>query len=193
MIGIVVLIAVLIVGGFIFFNAQKKEVNKNLGESGGQDDFVGDTKTSIHKDFRAVIQADWQELEIPPATYIYFPSNTSQEDVEAEVISVVVSPLGENSQSLEELTQLGIENSKKIMPDFELIENMNVNKGELTGKRLKFTGTSEGVKRNFVQFAGIQYNKLYALTYSCPINKCNYYELFNNFVETIELVKEIQK
>lgn len=195
-IGIVALFAVLFIAGFYFFNQNNKngiadtDTNSNLEEI---NDYIGESTTTIHKDFRAVIKNDWKEYEIPPSIYFYLPSGVSQEDVNAEVISVAVTPLGENQYNLDSLLEQGIENSKKILPDFELIETKDWSNEHFTGKKIKFTGTSEEVKRSSLQVFGIELNNLYAITYSCPVNNCNSYGVYNSFVESFEPVKAEQK
>ncbi|MFA7708360.1 MAG: hypothetical protein WCX73_05405, partial [Candidatus Pacearchaeota archaeon] len=143
--------------------------------------------TIITKDFRAIIKKDWQNLEIPPSTWVYLPPNIAQEDVNAEVISITVTFLGESNQyTLTDLFEQGIENSEKIMSDFELTETIDWKNNYLTGKKIKFTGTSEGVKRNTIQTFGIKYNNLYTITYSCPVNSCNSYAVYNSLSESFQ-------
>ncbi|OIO41628.1 hypothetical protein COX97_00915 [Candidatus Pacearchaeota archaeon CG_4_10_14_0_2_um_filter_05_32_18] len=198
-IGLVVLIVIILAGGFYFLNQDNKpgtsNTDTNLNSNPEEvNDYVGESTTTIHKDFRAIIKNDWQESEIPPSTYFYLPPDVSQEDVNAEVISIAVTFLGENNQYiLENLLEQGIENSKKIMPDFELTENIDWKNKNLIGKKIKFTGTSEGVKRNSLQVFGIEYNNLYAITYSCPIDNCNSYGIYNSLIENFEPVKAERK
>lgn len=191
--GIVAIIIIVLISGFIFLNKPKNDATQNLSDSvqsDGKNNIMEDTKTSIHKDFRAIIKSDWQELEVPPSTFVYLPRNTDQEDVEAEVISVTTAFLGENNEfTLDQLLKQGVENSKKIIPDFELTETVIWEGSSLQGKKIKFTGTQESIKRESVQVFGIKYNILYAITYSCPIGKCNYHGIFNNLAETFEPVE----
>ncbi|MBS3079531.1 hypothetical protein J4218_05405 [Candidatus Pacearchaeota archaeon] len=194
-IGLIILVIALIAGVVYFINQNKNsnpiDTNSNPEEV---NDYVGESTTIIHKDFKAIIKNDWSESEIPPSTYFYLPPDVAQEDVNAEVISIVVTPLGENNQyTLESLLEQGIENSKKIMPDFELIESIDWNNDYFNCKKIKFTGTSEGVKRNSLQVFGIKYNNLYAITYSCPVNNCNSYGVYNSLVESFEPVKAERK
>lgn len=194
-IGIIVLAVILTVSAFYFMN-QNKNLNQedtNLNQE-EVNDYVGESITVIHKDFKAIIKNDWQESEIPPSTYFYLPPGVSQEDVNAEVISITVTPLGENNQyTLESLLEQGTENSKKIMPDFELIESADWNNGYFIGKKIKFIGTSEGVKRSSLQIFGIKYNNIYAITYSCPVDNCSSYGVYNSLTESVEPVKAEQK
>lgn len=189
----IVLILILIIGGFYIFkkdNSQKIENNLNPEET---TEYVGEQRTIIRKDFRAIIKEDWQESEVNPSVYIYLPPNTTQTDENAETISIVVMFLGEENQyTLEELLDKGVENSRQLISDFELTENIDKENDYFEGKRIKFTGTSEGVKRENTQFFGIKYNNIYVITYSCPINNCNYYAIYNNLVESFEPV-EVKK
>lgn len=143
--------------------------------------------TIIHKNFRAIMPENWTENENSPLTYIYLPPNANPEDKKVEVISIVISPLGENNMfTLDEILKLGIENSKKIMPDFELIENIDGGKPDMPGKRIKFSGTQDGIKRSHIQSFGIKYNNLYTLSYSCPINNCHYNNIYENLLTSFE-------
>jgi hypothetical protein len=106
----------------------------------------------------------------------------------------VVQFLGNDNQySLDELLELGIENSKQLMSDFELTENIDGGKPDMSGKRIKFTGTQDGIKRNNVQVFGIEYEDLYSITYSCPVDKYNSYAIYNTFVETFEPIRAENK
>jgi hypothetical protein len=190
-IGIIFLAIVLAVGIFYFISQDKvsNKINTNMSLEDA-DDYVGESVTIIHKDFRAIIKSDWQELEVPPSTYVYLPPNTNEYDVNAEIIYISVTYLGEeNNYNLENLLEQGIENSKIIMSDFELTESIDKGSKNLFGKRIKFTGTQDGVKRNNVQFFGMENNSLYAITYSCPINNCNSYTVYNSLVESFEPAK----
>lgn len=168
----IALTIILIVGVFLFF----------LGNSNSGD------KTIMHKDFRALIQSDWQEFEIS-SLFLYLPPNISLDDENAEVISIAIAPWGDNQFSLDELLEQGIANSKQVMPDFEITEEINAKINNLDGKRIKFIGTSEGVKRNYIQYFGIEYNKVYVLTYFCPIDNCNSYEIYNKVVKSFEPIE----
>jgi len=190
-IGTIFLIMIIAIIGFYFFSQNNNNSNQ-INTINPEDvvDYIGEQTTIIHRDFKAIMKDDWSEAEVLPATYIYLPKNTKQEDVSAEIISIEVQFLGEDNQyTLDELLELGIENSKQIMSDFELTENIDGGKSDMQGKRIKFTGTQEGVKRNNVQVFGIKYNNLYAITYSCPIDSCNSYAVYNTFVETFEPVQ----
>jgi len=188
--------AILIVGGFFVFKSKSNlEIPYNESLSADkQIDYLGEQTTIMHRDFKAIIKKDWQELEIPPSTYLYFPKETSKDDKNAEIISIVVSYLEENnSYTLESFLEKGLENSKQIIPDFELIENIDKENEYFSGKRIRFSGTSESVKRNFVQFFGIKYNNLYVISYSCPIENCNSYAIYNSLVESFEpIIVEIK-
>ncbi len=190
-VGFVIFIFILIIGGIYIFNKKNNstEINFNLNSEDAKD-YVGESTTSIHKDFRAIIKSDWQESEISPSIYIYLPKNTNEEDVNAEVISIAVTFLGEkNSYTLEEILNQGVENSKQFISDFELTESLDWENNNFIGKKIKFTGTQEGIKRNSVQVFGIAYNNLYAITYSCPINNCNSYAVYNSLIESFEPIK----
>lgn len=154
-----------------------------------QSDYVGEQTTVIHKDFRAIMKADWKELEVPPSTLVYLPPGTAEDDVNAEYISIVSTPLGESQWTLDSLLEQGIENSKKVMPDFELTDELTDGIASIQpAKRIIFTGTQDGIMRNNVQVFGMKNNVLYGLTYSCPIESCNYYPIFNVLVESFEPV-----
>lgn len=177
----IVILSILIVAGVFLFLRNRSYNTPNYNE---------ESKTLIHKDFKATINADWQELEIPPSTYAYFPLNMSQEDVNAEVISVVITFLSENNQiTLEELLEQGIEISKQIMPNFELIENISTDKLGMPSRKIIFTGTQYDILRQNTQYFGIKYNNLYSVTYSCPINNCNYYNIYDKFIESFQAIK----
>lgn len=193
----IILIIVLFLGGIYFFNQNNKQKIANADTNSNPEevnDYVGESTTIIHKDFKAIIKKDWQESEIPPSTYFYLPHGVSEEDINAEVISIVITPLGENNQyTLESLLEQGIENSKKIMPDFELTESTDWDNNYFIGKKIKFTGTSEEIKRSNLQVFGIKHNNLYAITYSCPINNCQSYGVYNSLTESFEPVKAENK
>jgi len=194
-IGVIVLVVILTLVAFYFIN-QNKDLNQidSIPNPEEANDYVGESTTLIHKDFKAIMNKDWPESEIPPSTYYYLPPNVAQEDVNAEVISIAVTPLGENNQyTLDNLLEQGIENSKKIMPDFELIETTDWNNEYFTGKKIKFTGTSEGVKRSSLQVFGMEHNNLYAITYSCPVDNCQSYGVYNSLLESFETVKAERK
>jgi len=194
-IGVIVLVVILTLVAFYFIN-QNKDLNQidSIPNPEEANDYVGESTTLIHKDFKAIMNKDWPESEIPPSTYYYLPPNVAQEDVNAEVISIAVTPLGENNQyTLDNLLEQGIENSKKIMPDFELIETTDWNNEYFTGKKIKFTGTSEGVKRSSLQVFGMEHNNLYAITYSCPVDNCQSYGVYNSLLESFEPVKAERK
>jgi hypothetical protein len=189
--GFIILVVVLVFGVFYFThqNNNSNPIDTNLNPE-EVNDYVGESTTIIHKDFRAIINKEWQESEIPTSTYFYLPPNIAQEDVNAEVISITIAFLGENNQyTLDSLLTQGIENSRKIMPDFELTETVDWKNDYFTGKKIKFTGISEGIKRNNHQVFGIMYNNLYVISYSCPISNCKSYGVYNSLLESFEPVK----
>jgi hypothetical protein len=182
-VGLVVLIMFLVFGIFYFINLNKSsnpiDANSNPEE-----------KTIMHKDFNTVIKSDWKEIEVSPSLYAYLPPNTSQEDINAEVISIAINFLGEdNKKGLNEIMEQGINISKLIVPDFELLENFDWENKFLKGRKIKFIVTQEGIKRENIQIAGIEYNNLYAVTYSCPMTNCNYNKVYKDLIESFKPVK----
>ncbi len=182
MIGLIILgIVVVAVGGFLIYDLNKNSFSDNN---------LGETKTLIHKDFRAVISGEWKESEVGSSTFLYLPLNTDSKDINAEFMLINSAYLGENNNfTLDGLLEQGINASEQIMPDFELLENNEWSNGNLEGKEIKFAGTQEEVKREFTQVFGIKYNSIYSVTYSCPIENCNYYESYNSLVESFEPVE----
>ncbi len=175
----IVVVAIFGVGLFNHFYINTDIGQNNSGES-----------TIIHKDFRAIMNTGWEEYEIPPSTFVYLPSDTSQDDVNAEVISIVVNYLGENNNyTLEWLLEQGIEYTKEVMPGFELKENTEDEILNMSVRKIKFTGTQEGIDRNYIQIFGIKYNNVYAITYSCPVDNCNSYTIYDDLVESFEPVE----
>lgn len=187
---IIVFITVFVLLGiFYFIGSNQLESDLNSQE---QNDYVGETTTTIHKDFRAIINSDWEEFEGSNLGYIfytYLPPNEDKQSENAEFIFVSVGHIGEEiNYTLEELLEAGIENSKATMPDLTLTNNVDKEGKYFRGKEIKFTGTSEGVMREFVQFFGLEYGNIYTVTYSCPLNNCNYYPIYAVFVESFEPV-----
>lgn len=195
-IGLIVLAVIIMFAVFYFLkkdnDSLKPDFNqqdKIISNPEEQTEYVGEQTTVFHKDFKAIMKKDWQEFESQPSTIVYIPKNTSEEDINAEIISVVVVSLGENNEyTLDNLLEQGIENSKQIMSDFELTESTDDEISGMSVKKIKFTGTTEGIKRNNIQIFGIKYNNLYAITYSCPVDICNSYAVYNSFIESFEPV-----
>ena len=75
------------------------------------------------------------------------------------------------------------------MPDLELQSNVEREANNFTGREIKFTGTSEGVLREFVQFFGLKFGNIYTITYTCPINNCHYYSDYDSIIESFEPVE----
>lgn len=191
-IGIIILI--MVIGGLLFI---KQKDNSGIDYNGSlpldeQIDYVGEQTTIFFKDFRAIMKADWTEIEDSSPTYTsirYLPPGTDEDDFYAEYILIIVAFLGDdNSYTIERLLEQGIENSRSAMPDFNLTNTEEWDNDHFSGKKIKFTGT-EAIKRNFVQVAGIKFNKLYSITYSCPEANCNYYAIYNYLIRTFEPVK----
>ncbi len=180
-------VAFILLGIFYFISSNQKESNLNSQE---QNDYVGEMITSIHKDFRAIIKSDWVEMEGSNLGYIfytYLPPSEDKQSENAEFIFVSVGHIEEEiNYTLEELLEAGIENSRTTMPDLTLTNNVEKEGKYFEGKEIQFTGTSEGFMREFVQFFGLKYGNIYTITYSCPLDNCNYYSTYNVFVESFE-------
>jgi hypothetical protein len=153
--------------------------------------------TVIHKDFRVIIPSEWEEYEGSNLGYIYFtylPPNENPQSENAEFVFISVGNIGEEIEySLEELLEAGLENSKTTMPDLELQSNVEREANNFTGREIKFTGTSEGVLREFVQFFGLKFGNIYTITYTCPINNCHYYSDYDSIIESFEPVEAKKK
>ncbi len=168
-------------------NTSQDVINANPEDS---TEYVGESTTIIHKDFKALIEKSWQEIEDSSPTYstlTYYPKNTNLENKNVEIISILITFLGEEYEyTLQDLLDQGVENSKKIIFDFELVESTDWENKNLVGKKIKFTGTQDGIKRNNTQVFGIKYNNLYVITYSCAIDNCNSYPVYNSLTESFE-------
>lgn len=184
------LLVISFIGGIFLFI----QINNNSLSFDEQNDYIKEQTTIIHKDFKALIKSDWQEFEIPPSTYIYLLKGVKTSDKNAEAISINIVNLGADNQlTLEELLDQGIENSKKTMPDLEITEDIAWSNEHLVGKKIKFTGTQEGIKRSNIQVFGIKYYNLYSMTYSCPIEGCNSYAIYDVLIESFEPVQAEKK
>ena len=184
------LLIISLIGGIFLFI----QINDNSLFFDEQNDYIGGQTTIIHKDFKALIKSDWQEFEIPPSTYIYLLKGVKTSNKNAEAISINIVNLGSDNQlTLEGLLDQGIENSKKTMSDLEITEDIDWSNEHLVGKKIKFTGTQEGVKRSNIQVFGIKYNNLYSITYSCPIDECNSYAIYNVLIESFEPIEAEKK
>jgi hypothetical protein len=184
--GIVVIVLILILGAVFLIMPGFKGDNSTFSTQ-NSNNFAGEDRTIIHKDFRAIIKADWKEYEVPPSAFVYLPPNTDENDTRAEAITIYSGFLGEdNNYTLDSLLEQGLENSKKIIPLFQLTENTTGNIKGFDSRKIEFTGIQEGIERNFVQVFGIKSNTLYSITYSCPVDNCNSYDVYNSVVESFE-------
>lgn len=194
-IGIIIIIILLIIGGFFIFNYnESNEIPLDQIPFEEQSDYTGEQTTIMHKDFKTIISVNWTEIEsIASPTYssfIYLLKNTSESDVNVEAIFIDINYIGENpNYTIEGLLEKGIESTKKIMPDFNLTNAEEWNNNYFSGKKIKYTGTSKEIKRKFTQTAGIKFDQLYTITYSCPENNCNSYPIYNYLIKTFEPVK----
>ncbi|MDD5699969.1 MAG: hypothetical protein PHH00_02125 [Candidatus Nanoarchaeia archaeon] len=185
---LVILFAAAILAFFLLIKFQILDIGNS--SPGGQNNFVGETTTIMSDDFTAVRPLSWQNMDVAHSNYLYFPPDEDVNSTNAEYISVIVTPLGSINKSIDELIQAGIEQSGQIMPDFELLEDEEINTGKMQARKLNFTGTQEGVKRSFIQVTGIEFSKLYAITYSCsisPANNCNSYDVLDMIVNSMEI------
>jgi len=191
-VGIIFLVIILILIGLYIIGIYADQQKNNLN-SPEKEDYIWNTKTTIHKDFKAIVKEDWQEFEGSFEGYLYFiylPKGESKENIDAEFIFVSVGYLNEsNNYTLNEFLEVGIEESRKTMPDLELIEIVDKKGSYLDGKEIKFRGTSEKIKRSFIQFFGIGQSNIYTITYSCPLENCNFYDIYNAFVKSFEPIK----
>lgn len=187
---ILVIVFVIIGVSAVLLLTKPKIAGSNGPALENSDNFVGETTTIISDDFTAVRPLSWQSMDIAHSNYFYFPLDEDVNSTDAEFISVVVVPLTDSTQTLDALIQTGIEQSKQIMPDFELLENTEIDTGKIQGRKLNFTGTQEGVKRSYIQVTGTEFSKLYAITYSCsinPANNCNSYDVLDMIVNSMEI------
>lgn len=190
--GIVIGILVLVILGILILSPSNK-VNENSDNNLAPEvDYSEEDITIMHKDFRALIDSNWEEVEGNNLGYIfysYFPPNVNRESENVEFIFVSVGHVGEINYTLDELLTAGIENSKTTMPDFNLTNNIIKSGRFFSGKEIEFTGTSGGVMREFVQFFGLEYGNIYTITYSCPLNNCNYYSVYDLVVNSFQPVE----
>lgn len=185
--GVIILIAsfllIISIAGFFLLNKNENNGDKSLPS---QSSFSEEARTLIHKDFKATISSGWNETEISPSIFVYLPPGANPDDASTETIIITDSFFEENNLTLDQLLEKGIENSKATMPDLEIIENSEWKNHFFSGKEIKFTGTQDGIKRQFTQIYGIKYNTLYSITYSCAENNCKYNYVFNNLTVSFE-------
>lgn len=146
------------------------------------------TGTIFHKDFTAVMPKGWKEVEIPPATYIYLPSEGDYTDPRSENINFAITNLPEDYKvNLQEITEKGVEESKRLLPDLTLTEGpVEAGLGPISGLKIKFEVTIAGEKMAYTQLIAEKFNSLYTATHSCPIADCRYDDEFNAMVKSLE-------
>lgn len=163
---VILLIAVLIIFGKSLFSV-----------FGAGSEPWSNVTTIAHKDFRASIDASWNETEVSPSLYLYFPPGANRTNENAEVIMITSVPMGNSTQTLDQVFQSGIQSSKKLMPDLNVTKTGNFSNGKFSGREVEFTGTQSDVKRFYEQVFGVKYNTLYSITYTCPVAHCLYYQV----------------
>ncbi|MFO8016864.1 MAG: hypothetical protein R6U32_07225 [Candidatus Woesearchaeota archaeon] len=148
-----------------------------------------ETQTSLHRNFRLVRPADWSEFEAGPSSYLYTPQDSNPTDPFSEKITVVVSSLPEGSEvSYQQLIDQGIEASKEEMPDIKLIEETeNISIGGREGRLARFRGTLKNSMMEFNQAFIMEGSRLYTLTYTCPEDSCDNYNVFNVMRNSMEI------
>lgn len=157
-----------------------------------QNQYVGETTTVIHKDFKAIMKEDWVENDTSSSgsSYVaYTPPGVVYGDANGEYIYVAVGNLGGETYTLDELLNLIVGMSNESLPNFELISSSDEEGKGIVGKEIKYTMSSNGNKLNLIEFFGIKYNTLYTVTYICPVGNCNYYPVYNVFVESFEPIE----
>jgi len=141
-----------------------------------------------HDYFKVASIPGWTEIpsEIP-SSYSYIPNNAYT----SEGISITITLLPKNSEiNLDSLFEQGVETTKKIMPDFQIIESPSEERfGNVNGKKVIFTGTSNNISLEFNQVYGIKFNVIYTITYVCPIEKCLYSEVFTSLKNSFEAIE----
>jgi hypothetical protein len=148
----------------------------------------------IHKDFGIEIPNNWNEY-VPKidatkgAMYVYVPSNQNVTYVASEkvIITIAYFPEG-NSPNLNDMLNQGLNVTKKAIPDLEMTEGpTDFTMGGMSGIKMKFTGTSNKEKLEFTQISVKNPKNVYTISYHCPFEECNYYDVFDNIVETFAL------
>lgn len=185
---IVILLLVVLIAGSFLYNPESIPDDQLPPED--QTEYVGEQTTIMHKDFKTIIKDDWKEYEVMPEYFVYLPPEADINDTSSEYISIVVTPLYGQEISLNQLLETGINNTNQTIPDFELTESIDGGNSYLDGKLIRFTGTQDGVKRNNVQVFGIKYDNIYTITYSCPVDNCNYYPIYNTLIDSFQPVND---
>ena len=189
--GILLILILLFVIGSSAKNNSNSVYNDSLAFD-EQNQYVGETITIIHKDFKAIMKADWVENETSSSissNIAYTPPGVVYGDANGEYIYVAIGSLGGETYTLNELSNLLIEMSNESLPNFELISSSDEEGKGIVGKEIKYTISSNGNKLNFVEFFGMKYNLLYTVTYICPVGNCNYYPVYNVFIESFEPIE----
>ncbi|MDD4352425.1 MAG: hypothetical protein PHU71_05655 [Candidatus Gracilibacteria bacterium] len=154
------------------------------------------TERKEHHTFSIDMPADWREVEYG-TQMIYLPEGSEAVDPLSEKVAVIVSFLPENNTlSLAEIMDAGIQDTKKLMPDLEInsTEN-NYAFGKIDdGIKLEMTSTIQNQTVSYTQINGMAFNRVYALVHSCIKGKCKYtdtyYDMVTSFMETGEGIQE---
>lgn len=129
--------------------------------------------------------SDWSKTEqVMGATAAFLSPQEGTSDDFQENVMINVQDISASPMTLEQYTQLGINQIKQIITDASIIESNTTTLGGNLAHDLVFTGKQGQYNLKWNQVFTVKNNKAYVLTYTAKMNT------YDNFLEAAKEIKE---
>ncbi|MFH1403454.1 MAG: hypothetical protein ABIH11_04215 [Candidatus Altiarchaeota archaeon] len=140
----------------------------------------------FHRTLSIVMPAGWREVEYQNML-IYLPPGSEVADPLSEKVTVAVGVLPENNTvPLKDILEDGIIDSRKIVPDLELISEEETSVSGIYAIRMVFSGTIQGKRFENTQISLMRGKILYHLIHNCVKDYCRHGGSYREMVESLE-------
>lgn len=130
----------------------------------------------------------WTKNEGPNGVMFISPKESSADNFQ-ENIGITVQTLVNNTANLDQIAEASVEQLKKVITDFNLVDSTQINLGNIPAKQVVYTGKFGDFNIKWLQVIALENDKFYIITYTAEAS--NYNNSLNVLEEMLESFKKI--
>ena len=148
------------------------------------------TYTSYQYDLRMDYPSDWVKREGFMGTIVVFMAPTEgMEDGSPANMNVLMQDITFQTMTLDDYTELSIEQLESFITDFDLIEEDDITLAGAPAKKLVYTGEQGVFEIKWVQVWGIKDSKVYVLTFTTHEDRFNEFSgIADEMIDSFEVL-----
>jgi putative hemolysin len=144
----------------------------------------------FHRTFSVLMPENWAEVEYSGMIF-YLPPGSEAADPTSEKVEIIGAMTPQNDTvPLKEILEAGLDETRKVVPDVEVIREEETTLGGAKALKLTTTGTIMDKKFTNTQIGTLNNNVMQNIIHNCFEDNCVYSDIYYKMVDSFQIIQE---